>query len=55
MKKIYITPEMIIRQVISENLMQVGISDGEVGFGDAEARENDDWADDEESGNIWED
>lgn len=55
MKKIYITPEMIIRQVLSENLMQVGISDGSVGFGDAEARENDDWSDDEESGNIWED
>lgn len=54
MKKKYITPEMIIRQILTENIMQYTIS-GEGTFSGADARENDDWTEDEESGNIWED
>lgn len=56
MKKEYITPAMILRRVCVERIMDGGSIGGDEGtFGGADARENDDWADDEESGNIWED
>lgn len=56
MKKVYITPAMILRKVCVERLMDGGSIGGDEGsFEIADARENDDWADDEEPHNIWED
>ncbi len=53
-KKNYITPNVILRKVLLEDMITTSIDGEEVGFGDANARGNDDW-DDEEEGNIWED
>lgn len=57
MKKDYITPEMIIRKVLIENILQTLSMDNnsEGSFDGAHARGNDNWSDDEENDDIWED
>ena len=56
MKKEYITPAAIVQKVRLESFMDgTSIGGDEGSFGGADARVNDDWADDEESDHIWED
>lgn len=56
MKKEYLTPEMIVRKVFVENIMQVISIVGEEGsFEGANARGNDDWDDDDDYDNVWSD
>ena len=55
MKKIYFAPEIILRQITLEGMIALSTDPNPINPGDIEARENDDWGDDEESDNIWED
>ena len=57
MKKEYIVPEMSIRKVQIEGIMDTLSMDNdeEGSFEGAHARKNSDWSDDEEYDNIWED
>ncbi len=55
MKKIYLAPEIILRQITLEGMIAQNVSQNPINPIDIEARENDNWGDDEESGNIWED
>ena len=54
MKKIYETPEVILKKVYTEGIMQLSYGTGGNWEG-GDARENNDWEDEEESDNIWED
>ena len=54
MKKIYFAPEIILRQITLEGMIaDSNVSQDPINPIDIEARENDDWGDDEESDNIW--
>ena len=54
MKKEYIMPEVIVRNIIMEQMIALSTGTGGSMEG-ADARENNDWEDEEESDNIWED
>ena len=55
MKKIYVTPEVILKKVYTEGMMQP-LSTGTGGSWEGgDARDNSNWEDEEESDNIWED
>ena len=53
MKKDYITPEMLIRRVVLENMIATSLDKVDDGttkiFSDADAREGNEW------GDVWED
>lgn len=58
MKKEYITPELLLRKVVLEDLIANSIpmpGGGSGSWEGGDARENNDWEDEEESDNIWED
>lgn len=57
MKKEYIMPEMIIRQVILEGFIaeSYAIGDEEGSFEHGDARETDDWNWDKQDGDVWSD
>lgn len=53
MKKIYISPEIILRQITLEGMIALSTDPEPVNPINFEVRENDDW--DDNSDNIWED
>ncbi len=56
MKKIYLAPEIILRQIMLEGMIaESNVSQDPINPIDIEARENDDWSDNEDHDNIWED
>ena len=57
MKKEYITPEILLRRVILESFIADSIptGTGSGSWGGGDARDNSNWDDEEENGNIWED
>lgn len=55
MKKIYVTPEVTFKKVYTEGMMQTMSMGGGGSWEGGDARENNEWEDEEESDNIWED
>lgn len=53
MKKEYITPEVLLRKVLLENMIAFSTGTGGSMEG-ADARDNSNWEDEEEESNIWE-